>query len=440
MSELLLLGVSHKTAPVALRERLALTQAEGERFLREVVTLPEVREASVISTCNRTELYLVVGDAVVAESAVLGLMANRAGIRATELAEVMYSPRNCDAARQLFRVASGLESMIVGESEVQGQVRRAYESALEAGVTGPLTNRLFAAALTTGKRARSETAIARGRASISTVAVDLAEDVMGDLEHRHVVIIGAGETSELTAQALAAKGVRTVFVANRHAGRARSVAQRFGGSVVSLDALPAQLEAADIVVSSTSSPHPIVGSEELAEVMRGRSERPLVLIDIAVPRDIDPACADLTGVTLYDIDDLQGVVARTLEVRAAEAALAEGIVEEEIQRFAGFLGGMEVLPTVAALRAHADAIVDQVLAENAGKWESASPRDLNRVEAIARASVNRLLHEPTIRLRAMGAGGSGIGHGRLALLRELFGLERGDASDEDTDNVRSIAP
>jgi glutamyl-tRNA reductase len=435
MSELLLLGVSHKTAPVALRERLALTQAESERFLRDIVALPEVREAASISTCNRTELYLVVGDAVAAESAVLGKLANRAHIRPTELADVIYSPRNCDAARQLFRVTSGLESMIVGESEVQGQVRRSYELALEAGVTGPLSNRLFTAALTTGKRVRSETAIAQGRASVSTVAVDLAEDVMGDLEHRHVVIIGAGETSELTAQALAAKGVRTVFVANRHAARARSVAERFGGAVVSLDALPAQLEAADIVVSSTSSPHPIVGSDELAEVVRNRDGRPLVLIDIAVPRDIDPACGDLPGVTLYDIDDLQGVVARTLEVRAAESVAAETIVEEEIQRFAGFLGGMEVLPTVAALRAHADDIVDQVLAENAGKWESASPRDLNRVEAVARASVNRLLHEPTIRLRTMGAGSS---HGRLALLRELFGLERGDESDEDSGNVRSL--
>ncbi|MEO6496927.1 MAG: glutamyl-tRNA reductase [Solirubrobacteraceae bacterium] len=435
MSELLLLGVSHKTAPVALRERLALTATESERFLRDVVTLPEVREAASISTCNRTELYLVVGDAVAAESAVLSKLANRAHIRPTELADVIYSPRNCDAARQLFRVTSGLESMIVGESEVQGQVRRSYELALEAGVTGPLSNRLFTAALTTGKRVRSETAIAQGRASVSTVAVDLAQDVMGDLEHRHVVIIGAGETSELTAQALAAKGVRTVFVANRHAARARSVAERFGGAVVSLDALPTQLEAADIVVSSTSSPHPILGVEELAEVIQVRDGRPLVLIDIAVPRDIDPACGDLPGVTLYDIDDLQGVVARTLEVRAGEAVAAEAIVEEEIQRFAGFLGGMEVLPTVAALRAHADAIVDQVLAENSGKWESASPRDLNRAEAIARASVNRLLHEPTIRLRAMGAGSS---HGRLALLRELFGLERGDESDEDSENVRSL--
>src|SRR3954463_6108004 len=289
MSELLLLGVSHKTAPVALRERLALTNTEAERFLRDLVTLPEVREAVAISTCNRTEIYLVVGDPIAAESAVLGRLATRAGIRPTELSDVIYSPRNCDAARQLFRVACGLESMIVGESEVQGQVRRAHELAVEVGATGPLSNRLFSAALTTGKRVRSETSISRGRASTSSVAVDLAAEVVGDLEHRHVVIIGAGETSELTAQALAEHGVRTVFVANRHAARARSVAARFGGAVVSLDALPAQLVAADIVVASTSSPHPIVGSEELAHVLRDRADRPLGLLDIALTRDIHPA-------------------------------------------------------------------------------------------------------------------------------------------------------
>jgi glutamyl-tRNA reductase len=436
MSELLLLGVSHKTAPVALRERLALTQTEAERFLREITTTSDVREAAVISTCNRTELYLVVGDPVAAENAVLGRLSARAGIRPTQLADVIYSPRNCDAARQLFRVASGLESMIVGESEVQGQVRRAHELSVESGCSGPMTDRLFTAALQTGGRVRAETGVGHGRGSISSVAVDLASEVVGDLAERHVVIVGAGETSELTAQALAAHGVKTIFVANRHAARARSVAQRFGGAVVSLDALPEQLASADIVVASTSSPHPIVGSEELAEVMRERDGRPLVLIDIAVPRDIDSACGDLPGVTLYDIDDLQAMVARNLKVRGGEARKAEEIVEEEIQRFAGWLGGLEVLPTVAALRAHADQIVDRVLAENAGKWESASPRDLHRVEAVARATVNRLLHEPTIRLRAMGAGSS---HGRLALLRELFGLERGDdESDEASGNVRSL--
>ena len=267
-AELITLGISHKTAPVQLRERLALTQSAVDGFLHEVAAHPEVHEAVVISTCNRTELTLVVGDPVAAESAVLGMLAQRAQVRPTELAERIYSPRNCDAARQLFRVSAGLESMIVGEAEIQGQVKRAYEVALAAGTTGPLTNRLFTAALQTGKRVRSETSIGLGRASISSVAVELARDVLGSAHDPRVVIIGAGETSELTARALADHGVSTIFVANRHADRARSLADRFGGQVVALDDLPFQLERADVVVASTASPHPIVGQEELELVMR----------------------------------------------------------------------------------------------------------------------------------------------------------------------------
>src|SRR5207247_914130 len=202
MSELLALGISHKTAPVALRERLAVDEAEAGQFARTLAATPETREAVVISTCNRTEVYLVVGDPVRAEADVLGLLARRASIRPTELAEAIYSPRNCDAARQLYRVTAGLESMILGEAEVQGQVRRAHEAAMREGCTGPLLNRLFAAALTTGKRVRSETAIGASRVSVPSVAVDLALGIVGGLKDRHVVIIGAGETSELTARAL----------------------------------------------------------------------------------------------------------------------------------------------------------------------------------------------------------------------------------------------
>jgi glutamyl-tRNA reductase len=420
MSELLTLGVSHKTAPVALRERLAFGEEEAAKFAQQVLATADVREAVVISTCNRTELYLVVGDAVRAEADVLALLARRAEIRLTELAEVIYSPRNCDAARQLYRVTAGLESMIVGEAEVQGQVRRAHEAAMRAGCTGPLSNRLFAAALSTGKRVRSETDIGASRVSVPSVAVDLAKDVLGGLSDRHVVILGAGETSELTARALADQGAGTVFLANRHADRALSLAERFGGTVVGLDGLPEQLARADIVLSSTSSPHAIVGREELEMVMRERAQRPLLLIDIAVPRDIDPACAEIEGVTLYDIDDLQAVIARNLEGRAGEVPRAEAIVEEEIRRFARWLGQLDALPTVTALREHANAIVEQVLAENAGSWESASPRDLARVEAITRAVMSRLLHEPTIRLRSFS---EERGHGTLELVRELFGLD-----------------
>jgi glutamyl-tRNA reductase len=419
MSELLALGISHKTAPVALRERLAFTELQASEFALQATASAEVREAVVISTCNRTEVYLVVGDTVQAEGDVLGLLARRAGIRPTELAQEIYSPRNCDAARQLYRVTAGLESMIVGEAEIQGQVRRAHEAAMRTGSTGALTNRLFAAALTTGKRVRTETGIGSSRVSVPSVAVDLALSVLGGLEERHVVILGAGETSELTARALAEQGAGTIFVANRHADRALSLAQRFGGSVVGLDGLPEQLLHADIVLSSTASPHPIVGREELELVMAERGGRSLLFIDIAVPRDIDGSCGELDGVTLYDIDDLQAVVARNLDTRAGEIPRAQEIVEEEIQRFARWLGQLEVLPTVSALREHGNALVEQVLAENAGRWETASPRDIARVEAIARAVMSRLLHEPTIRLRSLS---EERGHASLELVRELFGL------------------
>jgi glutamyl-tRNA reductase len=427
MSELLALGISHKTAPVSLRERLAFNEGEAEEFARTAVATGEVREAVVISTCNRTEVYLVVGDPVQAESDVLGLLALRAGIRPTELAEAIYSPRNCDAARQLYRVTAGLESMIVGENEIQGQVRRAHEAAMRAGATGPLTNRLFAAALTTGKRVRSETAIGASRVSVPSVAVDLALSVLGNLEQSHVVILGAGETSELTARALAEQGAGTIFLANRHADRAISLAQRFGGTVVGLEKLPEQLLAADIVLSSTASPDPIVGREELELVMSQREGRPLLLIDIAVPRDIDPACGELEGVSLYDMDDLQAVVARNLNSRAEETPRALEIVEEEIHRFARWLAQLDALPTVGALREHGNAIVEQVLAENSGRWEGASPRDVARVGEIARAVMSRLLHEPTIRLRSLDGD---RGHASLELVRELFGLREDGAEPE----------
>ena len=435
MSQVLLLGISHKTAPVAVRERVALLDGQLPQFLGDLVESPSISEAVVISTCNRTEVYLVVSDPVDAETAALGALSARAGIRPTELAEIVYAPRNCDAARQLYRVAAGLESMIVGEAEVQGQVRRAYDAAVSAGSSGPLTNRLFNSALRTGGRVRAETSIGAGGMSVSSVAVDVASDVLGDLADRHVVIIGAGETSELTARALSAKGVTTMFVANRHAARARSLAERFGGGVLPLDRLPEQLEQADMVVTATASPHAIVGAEELEFVMRSRGGRPLLLVDIAVPRDIDPACAEIEGVTLIDVDGLNRAVRQNQQGREAEARGAERIIEEELDRFAVWLSSLEVLPTIAALRSKAEGIVEAVLAENAGRWESASPRDLARIEALTRSVMNRLLHEPTVHLK------SHSGHGRLQLTRELFGLEEGtsaDAAEQSLDNVRAL--
>jgi len=420
MTELLGIGASHKTAPLALRERIALTDHAAEPLLHELTAHPAIGEAVALSTCNRTELYLLVTDPVEAESAVLALLARRAGIRPTELLDGIYALRNCDAARHLYRVASGLESMIVGEAEVQGQVKRAYEAALAARTTGPMTNKLFRAALATGKRVRTETAISAGRASVASVAVDAAQDALGDLTARHVLLIGAGETAELTARALHNHGVTTMFIANRRRERAIALAQQFGGASGSFDALPGELTRADIVISSTSSPHALLGAEELATVVDERLGRPLLLIDLAVPRDIDPDCGMLPGVTVVDIDGLQAQVRRHISVRKAEARHAEGIVEEEIQAFAGWLGTLEVMPTVTALRAHADDIVTQVLAENEGRWDSLSERDRKRVEALARAVAKRLLHEPTARVKGLEASRR---HARLQLLRDLFGLD-----------------
>jgi glutamyl-tRNA reductase len=424
MSELLAIGVSHKTAPVEVRERLALPDKRSVEFLRELRGAADVHEAVAISTCNRTEIYLVVGDPVEAESVALSMLARQAGIRPTALASAIYSHRNCDAARHLYRVTSGLDSMIVGEAEVQGQVKRAYDSALGKETTGPLTNHLFKAALATGKRVRSETAIGERHLSLPGVAVGLALEQLGELSGRRVLLVGTGETGELTARALADSGVKTVFVANRRRDRALGLAKRYGGETASFDELPRELENADIVVTATSSPHLVLEGQELASVMEDRLHRPLLLIDLAVPRDIDSSAADIAGVSLYDIDDLQAVIARNRKVRLAEARKAEGIIEEEIQHFAAWLGGLEVLPTLAALRTRSVEIAEQVVRDNAGKWESASPRDLERIEAVAKAVVNRLLHEPTVRMKELR---DDRVHARMQLVRELFALEGEDA-------------
>jgi glutamyl-tRNA reductase len=423
MSELLTIGISHKTARVEIRERVALPDGQAAEFLRDLRGAAEVREAVAISTCNRTELYLVVGDPVEAESTALTMLARQAGIRPTELSTAIYSHRNCDAARHLYRVTSGLESMVVGEAEVQGQVKRAYESALERETAGPLTNHLFKAALATGKRVRTETGISERHLSLPAVAVALARERVGALTGRHVVILGTGETSELTARALADSGAVAVFVANRRRDRALSLARRFGGQSASFDELPDELVRADIVVAATSSPHLLLEAQEIAAVMGERGQRPLLLIDLAVPRD-----------------DMQAVISRNRKVRQAEARKAEGIIEEEIQHFASWLGSLEVLPTLAALRARASEIAEQVVLDNTGKWESASPRDLERVEALARAVVQRLLHEPTVRMKGLR---DDRVHARMQLVRELFGLDADDAAlgateEDDLAEVREL--
>ncbi|MGK2932491.1 MAG: glutamyl-tRNA reductase [Solirubrobacterales bacterium] len=436
MSELLALGLSHKTAPLELRERLALTEGRAAGLMGELTGTDVVREAAIISTCNRTELYLVVDDSVQAESIALSALSRNAEIRPTELIGHLYSLRSSDAARHLYQVAAGLDSMILGEAEIQGQVKRAYELSLVEGASGPILNRLFRGAITAGGRARNETAISEKGVSVPSVAIEEARRALGDLSELHALVIGAGDTAELVARALTQRGTETVFIANRHYDRAIGLADRFGGDAVRIDNLPAQLDAADVVISATNSPHHLVGSDELAQIMETRKDRPLFLVDLAVPRDIEPACRDIDGVSLSDVDDIQKIVERNTSGREGESRLAERIIEVELDRFERWLASLEVVPTVIALRERSDEIVHRVLAENENRWEDLSGPDRRRVETLARAVASRMLHEPTMRLRE--SAGSDEAYENVNTLRELFGLDV-DASIEG-DAGASVIP
>lgn len=431
MSELLALGVSHKTAPLELRERLALTEGRAVGVLAELTEREEILEAAAISTCNRTEVYLYAADPVGAESLALGRLAREAETLPTELVGHLYSLRGLEAAKHLLEVTAGLDSMIIGETEVQGQVKRAYELALVEGATGPVLNRLFRCALAAGKRARAQTGISRRSLSVPSVAVELAQRTLGELEERRVLVVGAGETAELTARSLAAKGVAAIFIANRHYDRAIGLAERFAGRAVRFEELPAQLTDADIVVSSTSSPHHVIEREALAEVMDARAGRQLLMIDLAVPRDIHPACRELPAVSLYDMDDLQVMVERNLSGREGEARRADVVLRGELGRFERWLHAQDATPTIAALRGRAEQVVDRVLAENAGRWEGLTEADRERLELAARAIASRLLHEPTLQLKRRA--GDERAYALVAALRELFGLDAASVPDEAAD-------
>ncbi len=438
MAELLALGVSHKTAPLDLRERLSLTEGRAVSALAELTAAGGIHEAAAISTCNRTELYLIVSDPVEAESTALGVLTRQADIRPTELLSHLYSLRATEAARHLLQVTAGLDSMILGEAEIQGQVKRAYELSMVEGATGPVLNRLFRGALSAGGRAREETGISETGVSIPSVAVELARRTLGDLSERRVLVVGAGETAELVARALVARGVDTVFVANRHYDRAIGLAQRFGGGAVRFDELPEQLGSADIVVSATNSPHHIVERDGLEHVMEQRPERPLLAIDLAVPRDIEPACREIAGVTVHDIDDVQQIVERNASGREAESLKAERIIDAEVDRFERWLGLQEVVPTISALREHGDEVVRRVLAENDGRWENLSAADRERLEKMAKAIASRLLHEPTLRIRNSAC--SGESYFFISALRELFGLDVETEPEREarSDNVTEL--
>ena len=431
MSELLLLGLSHRTAPLDLREAVALTEGRAAGLLGELTSSGFVHEAVALSTCNRTELCLLAGDPVEAESLALSALSRQADIRPTELTPHLYSLRGTEAGRHLFRVTAGLESMIVGEAEIQGQVRRAHELALVEGASGPVLNRLFHGALKAGVRAREETGISRKGVSVPSVSIELAEHALGDLSGRTAVVIGTGETATLVARALSDRGTETVFVANRHFDKAAELAGRFGGEAARMDDLPERLAHADMVVSATNSPHHVIEVEDLERREAAGEGRQLLIVDLAVPRDVAPGCRERRGVTVRDVDDVQRVVEQNTGGREVEAYAAEQILEAELGRFEAWLASLEVLPTVAALHGFGEQLAERVLAENLNRWEDLGDADRARVEAMAHAIAGRMLHAPTMRLREVA--GSDRAYESVNTLRELFALDVETAAEVEAE-------
>jgi glutamyl-tRNA reductase len=423
---LIVVGLSHRTAPVEQREKAALTDAAARVLLRSLLAQAGISEVVTLSTCNRTEVYLRAAENAAAEEAVCQALVAHTDISRHELDCARYAHRDEKVAVHLLRVASSLDAMIVGESEIQGQVRHAFERAQEEDTVGPVLDNLFRKALETGKRVRHETGIGAGAVSVASVAVELAREAVTDLRQRRALLIGAGDVAETTASALVASGVGNLVVANRTVSNARGLAERIGGEGVGFDRLAQELAEADIVISSTDAPHPLLGHDDVERAMRERPGRPMVLIDIAVPRDLEAEIASVPGVRLYDIDDLERVVEVNIKDRMREAELAEAIVTDEARGFTQWRRALSVAPTIGSLRDMAEQIRIGEVARVAGQWESMSDADSERVEQLTRAIINKLLHQPTVRLREAFAEGDGVAH--LESIRHLFGVE----SDQST--------
>ena len=427
---LLVIGLSHKTAPVREREKASLSEPAARAVLRALRDDPAVSEAAALSTCNRTELYAAAPNPATAESALERALTRHTRISAPELSCARYLLYDERAAAHLFRVGAGLDSMVLGESEIQAQVAAAAALAIEEEALGPLLGGLFRQAAEVGRRVRRETRIGAGPTSVSSVAVELARRALGDLAGRRAILIGAGRMAEATARALLGQGLRGVTVANRTVGTARALATTFGGTGVGFEQLDAELAAADIVISSTDAPHAVLARDDIERVMRLRGGRPLVLVDIAVPRDLEPGIGAVEDIVLYDIDDLERVVEANLDGRRCEAERAAAIVAAEVERFRERRGQLAVTPAVTSLWARAEAIRKGELAKAADRWESLSPADLERLDAVTRSIVRKVLHEPSARVRAAASGGNGLGH--VESFRYLFALgdERGQLAPE----------
>lgn len=396
-----MIGLNYKTAPVEIREVLAVPAAEMPAALERLNGLA-LSESVLLSTCNRTEVYAVGQDAqetfgeLFQYLAELGRFPDPEGLR-----PYLYQKSGMDAVTHLFRVASGLDSMVIGETQILGQVRDCYRNSAQAGTVGKVLHQLFEQAIAVGKRAQTETRIGQNAVSVSYAAVELAKKVFRNLDGRRCMAIGAGETAKLTVRHLQASGVREIIIANRTLERAQSLAQEIDGIAVSMSALPQYLQQVDVVISSTGASSYVLTLPMVAEAVRHRRGRPIFLFDIAVPRDVDPGVGNLDGVFLYDIDDLQAVVTANLQERAEEAKLVERIVSEEADRFKTWTASLEVVPTIRQLRDKVEAIRQRELERTFNRLPELTDRERAVIEAMSVSLVNKILNAPTQRLKGM---------------------------------------
>ncbi len=392
----LVLGLNHRSAPVELREQVVFAGSDLATALGELGKLPGVRESVIVSTCNRTELYCHTDSAAVDPAEWLE---QKHGLNAARLRDSLYRIEDTRAVAHVFSVAAGLDSMVLGEPQILGQIKEAYRVAQESGTTGPYLNRLMQATFSVAKRVRTQTRIGENSVSVAAAAVSLARNVFADFGNHTALLVGAGETIELAARHLRANGLKRMIIANRSLERARQLAEEFNGSAITLEALADHLAEADIVISSTASPTPVIGLDAARAAVRARKRRPIFMVDIAVPRDIEPEVAQLEDVYLFTIDDLQNVVSENLESRREAARDADRLIATEVDRFEQQLKTLDAVPAIRQLRSEAEAVKAQTL-EQARKLLATGRDPQEVVEFLAATLTNRLLHAPSQRLRS----------------------------------------
>jgi glutamyl-tRNA reductase len=423
----IVLGVSHHGAPLEVRERLAFRTSEVVGALERLRREAGAREGVLLSTCNRTELYLVEGDAESAGPA-WSLLSERLG-RGRDASGYGYVRRDREAVAHLFRVASGMDSMVVGEAQIHGQVRDAWEASRPA--SGAVLNRLFQTALLVGGRVRSETTLGHGALSVSSAAVQLSKKIFGALAGRRAMVLGAGEMAELALASLQQEGVRAAVVANRTFERAVELAAQYGASAVRYDDAWAALADVDLLLCSTAAPRPVVSAERVREAVTRRGDRPLCILDIAMPRDVDPSVAELDNVFLYDLDDLHAVVSSNLARRTDELPAAEVVVSEEVEKYWQWLAGLAAVPVLTRFREEMNRVRERELAVALKRLPDLTPAQREAVERLSHSLMNKFMHEPSVRLRAAAANGRGLGVVDAA--RYLFAIDDRDAPAPSSD-------